>query len=291
MTEALQPETKTATLPDGRVLAYTECGAPAGRPVFAFHGLPGSRMQRYPDESVARDAGLRVIHPDRPGFGLSTPRPGRTLADWPRDVTFLADHLGCDRFAIAGISGGGPYAAACLALLRGRILRAAFVSGVGPPGSMPPGGMTIAARLGFALAPRAPWALRRPLGAIAQLVVRAPSRYVSVLALHMSPADRPILARPEVRAMLAQDLREAFRQGAGALVDDLALYARPWALAWDNVACPVALWHGGDDRMIPLSASRALADAIPGARLHALPGEGHFLVLDRWPEICAWLAG
>jgi pimeloyl-ACP methyl ester carboxylesterase len=196
---------------------------------------------------------------------------------------------GLERFAIAGTSGGGPYAAACAALLGDRVTRAAIVSGVGPPGSMAGGRMTAGARLGFFLAPRAPWAMRRPIAAIARLVMRAPSRYIAALAWHMSPPDRPILARREVREMLAQDLREAFRQGAGALVDDLALLARPWGLPWERVACPLALWHGEDDWMIPAAASRALERAIPGAQAHYLPGEGHFLVLDRWPEICAWL--
>jgi pimeloyl-ACP methyl ester carboxylesterase len=291
MTDALPPGTRTFALADGRSLAYAEYGAPDGRPVFSFHGLPGSRMQRHPDESIARRAGARVIHVDRPGFGLSTPRPGRTLADWPRDVAALADHLRLERFAIAGTSGGGPYAAACTALLGNRVTRAAIVSGVGPPGSMAGGPMTAGARLGFFLAPRAPWTMRRPIAAIARLVMRAPSRYIAALAWQMSPPDRPILARPEVRAMLAQDLREAFRQGARALVDDLALLARPWGLPWERVACPVALWHGEDDWMIPPGASRALERSIPGAQARFLPGEGHFLVLDRWPEICTWLTG
>ena len=290
MTAALQPETKTVALPDGRALAFVECGAPDGRPVFSFHGLPGSRMQRHPDESIARHAGARVIHVDRPGFGRSTPRPGRALADWPRDVVALADRLGLERFAVAGTSGGGPYAAACAALLGRRVTRTAIVSGVGPAGSMTGGRMTPGARLGFLLGPRAAWAVRGAVAAIARFAVRAPSRYIDVLSSHMSPSDRPILARDEVRAMLAQDLREAFRQGTRAFAEDLSLLARPWGLAWDRVACPVALWHGEDDWMIPSAASRALERAIPGAQARYLPGEGHFLVLDRWPEICAWLA-
>src|SRR5262245_25922985 len=235
MTAALQPETTTVALPDGRALAFVECGAPDGRPVFSFHGLPGSRMQRHPDESIARRAGARVIHVDRPGFGYSTPQPGRALADWPHDLATLADCLGLGRFAVAGTSGGGPYAAACAALLGDRVTRAAIVSGVGPPGSMADGRMTVGARLGFFLAPRAPWAMRGPIAALSQLVVRAPSRYVAALAWQMSPPDRPILARREVRAMLAQDLREAFRQGSRALVTDLALLARPWGMHWERV--------------------------------------------------------
>ena len=274
MTEALPPETRTAALPDGRTLAYVECGAPDGRPVFSFHGLPGSRLQRHPDESIARGAGARVIHVDRPGFGRSTPRPGRTLADWPHDVAALADRLGLERFAIAGTSGGGPYAAACAAHLGSRVTRTAIVSGVGPPGSMAAGTMTAAARLGFFLAPRAPWTMRGTIAPIARLAMRAPSRYIAALAWYMSPPDRPILARPEVRAVLAQDLREAFRQGARALVDDLVLLARPWGLSWDRVAGPVVLWHGEDDWMIPPGASPRSNARSPARGRATFPARG-----------------
>jgi pimeloyl-ACP methyl ester carboxylesterase len=290
MTELPKPQTKTARLPDGRTLAYVETGDPDGAPVFAFHGLPGSRLQRHPDEEVAHSAGLRIIHPDRPGFGLSSRQSRRSIADWPRDVAALADTLGLERFAITGVSGGGPYAAACLTMLGSRIQRAAIVSSVGPPGSMH-GHMAIAARLGFFMAAHTAWAARASAASIMPFVVRSPDHYLDVLAAHMAPPDRPILARPRIRAMLAQDLREAFRQGVDALVEDLGLLARPWGFGWDGVECPVALWHGEDDWMIPPSASRHLAAAIPGARAHMLPREAHFLIFDHWPEICGFLAG
>lgn len=283
-----QPQTKTLRLPDGRTLAYVESGDPGGAPVFAFHGLPGSRLQRHPDESIARRAGARVIHIDRPGFGLSSPQPRRRLADWPHDVAAVADALGLERFAIAGVSGGGPYAAACIAALSPRITRAAIVSGLGPPGSMK-GRMTIAARLGFILAPRAAWAIRGPVGVVARWAVRSPGAFIDLVARHMAPPDRLIFARPEIRAMLAQDLAEAFRQGSLGFAQELALATAPWNLVWRSVACPVSLWHGEDDWLIPHSASLHLAGSIPGAGVYLFPRDGHFMVFDRWREICEWL--
>jgi pimeloyl-ACP methyl ester carboxylesterase len=106
----------------------------------------------------------------------------------------------------------------------------------------------------------------------------------------MAPADRTVLARPDVRAVLAEDLREALRQGVDAILRDLVLFAKPWQLEWRRATCPVMLWHGADDWLIPPSASQWLARMIPQARLQVIPNEGHFLVFDRWPEICAWLA-
>jgi pimeloyl-ACP methyl ester carboxylesterase len=283
----------TLALPDGRRIGWLEEGAANGRPVFAFHGLPGSRRQRHPDPAVAEAAGARVIHIERPGFGWSSPAPGRRLADWPRDVAACADALGLGRFAIAGISGGGPYAVACLHVLGERLTRVAVVSGVGPPGSMPRGMMPLA-RLGFALAPRWPALVRAVVRPLARLAVRAPDRYLARIARHMDASDRPILARPAVRAMFAEDYPAAFAQGIRPTVEDLALLASPWGFAIGGFTpgtppCPVAFWHGDADRMVPASASDALAAAIPGAELHRLPGEGHFAVFDRWADVLGWL--
>lgn len=280
---------RTIELPDGRRIGCLETGDPAGRPVFAFHGLPGSRLQRHPDGTLAARAGLRVLHLERPGFGWSTPQPGRRLADWPRDVAACADALGLARFRVIGISGGGPYAAACAHALPDRVARAALVSGVGPPGSMP-GGMTRLARLGFRLAPRWPGLVRAAFAPLAQVALRAPGRYLDRVAAHMDPADRPILARPAVRAMFAQDYQAAFAQGLGAFAEDLAILASPWGFAPAAIAVPVAIWHGEADRMVPASASRFLAAEIPGAEARYFPGEGHFMVFERWPEALGWLA-
>jgi len=117
----------TVTLPDGRRLAYTEWGLPDGKPLLYFHGTPGSRLW-CPDEDATAAAGVRLIAPDRPGFGRSDPQEGRTLADWPKDVEALADALHISSFAVVGVSGGGAYAAACAALIPRRLSGVAVVS-------------------------------------------------------------------------------------------------------------------------------------------------------------------
>ena len=117
----------TVTMPDGRRLAYTEWGLPDGKPVLCFHGTPGSRLW-CPDEEATSAARVRLIMPDRPGIGRSDPLEGRTLADWPKDVEALADALQISSFAVVGVSAGGPYAAACAALIPGRLSGVALVS-------------------------------------------------------------------------------------------------------------------------------------------------------------------
>jgi pimeloyl-ACP methyl ester carboxylesterase len=288
-TSTLPPETRLLELGDRRWVACVECGDPLGRPVFAFHGLPGSRLQQHPDADLAAARGARVIHVDRPGFGLSTPAPGRTFAAAARDIAAIADRLGIDRFAVAGVSGGGPFAAACAALLNERVTRAALVSSVGPPGSMRGGPGALRTRTLFALAAHAPRLLRRPLRIAVRRALRAPGHFIDRVAARLAPEDQRTLARAEVRAMLARDLAESLRQGVDALLADLRLEARPWGLPLESIRVPVALWHGEDDRIVPSAATRHLAAAIPGARAHVLPGLGHFMILDRWGEILDWL--
>lgn len=119
-------------LPDGRHLGYAEYGDPAGLAIIGFHGTPGSRLMFQLADSAARELGLRLLAPERPGFGISTYQKNRTLASYAADIAAFADRLGIKRFAVAGISGGGPYAAACAALLPERVTALALVSPVGP---------------------------------------------------------------------------------------------------------------------------------------------------------------
>jgi pimeloyl-ACP methyl ester carboxylesterase len=278
-------------LPDDRRLGMAEYGDPRGAPVFAFHGLPGSRRQRHPDDAIAALLGARMLHLDRPGFGHSGPQPSRTLLDWATDVRHVCDALKLDRVRVVGVSAGGPYALVCAATLGERVVRTAVVSGVGPPGSMPRASFPALIRAGFAFAPRAPWSVRPFALVAAALARRAPERYIDAVAARMNAADREILARPAVRAMFVEDLREAFAQSSAALAQDLAIIAARWPFELGDIRSPLALWHGEADRMIPCAGAQAVVQAVPHAKLHLVPDAGHFLALDRWREILAWTVG
>src|SRR5258708_8133208 len=107
------PRDKVLSLRDGRVLGYTQTGHPLGKPVFFFHGSPGSRLQRHPDETIAREMGIRLIGIDRPGYGLSGFQPDRTLLDLPAYVAPLARALPLDHFPPTGLSWRVPCLLSC----------------------------------------------------------------------------------------------------------------------------------------------------------------------------------
>lgn len=275
------PEHQTLRLRDGRTLGYAEYGAAGGIPVFVFHGSPGARLQVRPAHAPARARGIRIIAPDRPGLGLSTRLAGRRVTDWPHDVRALADALGLERFAVVGISGGGPYAAACAWRLPGHIVRAGIVSGVAADGSELGDGLRHPERLMLNLVLKTPWLIRPLMAAGAVPSRRLPERIFERVRALSPPVDRAILRRPEVAACLIAGLREAFRNGGQGTADDLLLLARPWTFRAEEIRVPVRLWHGDADAVVPVSMGRHLAEAIPHCRAEFIAGGGHFLVFDR----------
>lgn len=283
---ASEDEASVIRLPDGRRLAYAEYGAPAGKPVFFFQGTPSSRLM-HPDEGVTRDLGVRLIVADRPGFGLSDPRPGRTLLAWPDDAVALVDALGIDRFAIVGISGGGPYAAACAYKIPDRLTAVSIVAGSGPVDLRTTlAGSARERHIGYVLAQRAPWLLRRVI-ALARNPGRNPARFQAQFSQGAPETDRAIMARPAMREMFVRSYAEAARQGVTAFADEVVLAAKPWGFLLEDISVPVHLWHGGEDRNTPIAMARAMAAAIPNCRMTFLPGAGHLFLFDRWGEILA----
>lgn len=273
-------------LPGGRQVAWIELGEPAGPVVVGVHGTPGSSRQMAFDEKTILDAGVRLVCPDRPGYGLSTYHSGRSLADWVEDVRALADHLTIERFAVVGVSGGGPHAAACACLLSDRVGAAGLVSGVGPldrPGAEE--GMLRFNQIMTRAARRAP-ALMLPLSAVITAAGRRwPERALDAFGRQLPPCDAEVLARPAVRAAFADNLRHASRTSGRAAVQDFALFAHQWGFRLEDITVPVHIWQGDLDRNVPLAHALLQAQLIPGAELHQCPGEGHMLFVDHLGEV------
>ena len=273
-------------LPDGRRLGYTEFGDPLGIPLCAFHGTPGSRFMFRLVHETARHLGLRIIAPDRPGFGLSDYQENRTLADWADDVRALADKLGLVRFGVAGISGGGHYVAACAALLPERVTAAALVSPVGPlhspdgPGNLPPAHIVT-----FRLLPRITPAMAGAFSIGRLMFLNASDSMYRMIMRRAGPADEHILLRPEVRKNLLAGVIEGLRPGVQGGVQEMKIFAKPWNIPFEAIKAPVLLWQGAADNNVPVAASLRLARIIPGCELFRIEGAGHYWIFDHVEEV------
>jgi pimeloyl-ACP methyl ester carboxylesterase len=273
-------------LRDGRRLGYAQYGRPDGEPIMYFHGHPGSRLEASLAHESAAASGFRVIALDRPGYGLSDFQPGRSITDWPADVTQAADALGIDQFSVAGGSGGGPYALACAWRLPGRVVRAAVISGVGPfqiRGNT--AGMRWQNRVGFRLSARWPALARTLMRSMHRNISRRPERTIEALARVMSPADAEIVRRPEVRTLLIADIIEAFRHGSDGAAHDMVLLGRPWGFSLREIKQDVYLWQGEADTLVPPAMGRYQAEQLPRCHATMLPGAGHLLIVDRMPDL------
>ena len=268
-------------LADGQTLGYAEYGDSRGRPLVYLHGFPGSRLAGGALDEAARTGGMRVLAPERPGLGLSSPRPGRTLLDHAQDVRALAEAHGLGRFTVLGESGGGPYALACAHELPDQIECVAVVCGLGPVGG--PGataGIAFKERIGYAIAARAPLLAGRALVPIAAWARRRPRQFLYVTRWQLGEADRQTLRGP-LGDLVAADFAEAFRQGGRGAAQDLALLFRPWPFEPSAIRVPVVFFHGAQDRTVAAAVARELAASVPGAQLRMCEREGHFSLLAR----------
>jgi len=274
-------------LDEGRDLAYADYGNPEGPVVFAFHGTPGSHGQMSPFDAAGLEHGIRIIAPDRPGYGHSTYNPDRALLDWPHDVVAITDELGIGRFGVIGVSGGGPHAAVCAHGLADRLTGCAIVSGIGTTyTSQDAEGMMPFNQVLAWMARRVPFLLIVPFVVMSFLARLLPKeKLVAQLKSQMPPADVEILERPGVGDVLLDGVSEKHPTVARASAQDLALFAKSWGFAIEDIAVNVDVWHGDADVNVPVSHGRRYADLIPGATLHFKPGEGHLLVMDYEAEI------
>jgi pimeloyl-ACP methyl ester carboxylesterase len=265
-------------LHDGRHLGFAEYGDPGGIPAFYFHGWPGSRVEARAADRVAAEMGVRLIAIDRPGYGLSDFKPGRTIAQWPEDAGALADHLKLERFAVLGMSGGGPYAAACAAKIPGRISALILLCSMGPfdaPDATKE--MVALNRWLLFFAQHFPWLARKLVGFCLHKVWRYDREVLPKQTVARLPeADKLILARPEVRQTFLANWREAFRDGVRGAVWDGCLYAQPWGFRLQEIETPAHLWHGESDVLVPLAMGRHYARVLPRCQATFCPNEGHF---------------
>jgi pimeloyl-ACP methyl ester carboxylesterase len=270
----------------GRVVGVYEYGDPAGAPVMVLHGTPACGAGFAWADEPARERGLRLIAPDRPGVGLSSPVESWAVADYPAELAALADAMDIDRFAVWGYSGGGPYAVACAALLTNRATNAAIAAGMGQVGVWAkPDDFEKTDRQMLGLAVRRPALARVILGITGRLARMSPKSAMKSFAKQLNDSDREIVPTLGTPAEAMALFTGAFLRGARGVVADYAALAHPWGVAVERIEIPVAVFHGDADTMVPLRHSEELVARVPSARLTVWPAAGHLGTVAHVGEI------
>jgi pimeloyl-ACP methyl ester carboxylesterase len=285
--------TRTVTTPDGRTLAVREAGVAGGVPVLVHHGTPGAGLLFAAHALDAEAKGIHLLAYDRPGYGDSTRREGRTVADCAADVAAIADAYGYDRFCTWGISGGGPHALAVAALLPERCAAAAALAPVAP---WDVEGLDYFEGMGednveeFRLALNDPDAHWAQLDQSRVLLAEGGSdAFADGFASLLPPVDLDALRGP-----LAGYIGKTFTLGVGAGVagwfDDDVAFVRPWGFDLGAIRVPVLHWQGRHDRMVPWGHGVWLSQHVAGVESRLDEDEGHLTLLaHRVPDVHDWL--
>lgn len=270
----------TLTLRDGRTLGYAQYGDPSGQPVFFFHGSAGSRLEHPADVSAL---GARLICADRPGHGLSDFQPERKLLDWPDDVSQLANHLGINRFYVLGWSAGGPHALACAYQLPERVLASAVAAGPGPmnrPAATK--GIEFPGQAFIFAAQNLPWLIGLFRRTARSTIWGDPEKARQQLLSAIPDDEKAHMLQSGNLDMWFTDVREGYRQGWQGVARDDIIIMQDWEFDIADIKVRVDIWHGEQDRNVPVVSGEYLRDRIPHNRATFLPGEGHLFLLSHW---------
>jgi pimeloyl-ACP methyl ester carboxylesterase len=266
-------------LRDGRSVGYVDYGGPGRVPVLWCHGGPGSRFEPQGMVPAAGDAGFRLIGIDRPGYGTSTLQPGRTIAGWVGDGLAVADRLGLERFLVVGVSTGGAYAFALAAQaperVQGVIACCALADMRWAEGKAM---MSAAGTRDLWGAPDRPTAI-----GIAAELLGADGRKMFAGGLTrdaLPAADLAFLAEAALKGGFQTSFAAMFANGVQAYVDDRLADGPGWnGFEVSRIRCPVVVLHGVEDTIVPVAHARHTAATVPGAKLRAVEGLGHFSIM------------
>lgn len=268
------------TLGDGRVLHVYDTGGGDRLPVVWHHGTPNIGAPPVPLFEAADRLGLRWVSYDRPGYGGSTPAPGRSVGDAASDVVTVADRLGVDRFAVLGHSGGGPHALACAAKLSERVLGAVDISGPAPYDAEGLDFLAGTAESG-----------------VGEYTAAAQGRAALEEHLASTPEDADFGFNPDDEAALGGNwawfldvVRPALAAGPAGMIDDDLAAVAPWGFDPADISVPVLVLHGGRDRVVPPAHGEWLAGQIPRSELRLVPAAGHITVMDAAADALSWIA-
>ncbi len=277
---------KFVTLQGGAVVAFQEYGDPNGVPVIFCHGWPSSCTMAQLTDDPGRELGVRIISPDRPGISGSSLQPDRKLADWPRVIEGVLDHLRIGEFRALAISGGAPYAYATGATMPERVRAIAIVCGAIPMAELQDwSGLLPLYRWMLTLYRYRPRLLQR-LFRMARpvLALRPPVRLRPLLLkmLLLRPCDAESLRDAAAFEAIFESQRRAWRGSTEGVMADAQIYAQPWGFSLEEIRVPVRLWHGTQDRAFSVRVAEEVAKRLPDCNARFIDNAGHYSLPIRY---------
>jgi len=289
---------ETLILSDSRTLAYSTHGVSLEDakylPIFFFHGTPGSRIEAGIYDGLAIEHNIHLIGIDRAGYGRSTYQPNRTFLDWPKDVLALADHLGFAQFGIIGVSGGGPYALACLhEIPRTRLKAASIICGASPTHRFGSAGTMFANRMIGWLASWSTVIVSKLFDYFAGSAARDPNRQLLYdgVEKQATGGSGPEVDRKAVEGVLrdakgktriVESFREAGRPGGDGVAWELWMDVSDWGFQLENVDIAgkrLTWWHGALDVNVPIRLAELTTAKLHGADYRRKEEEGHLSII------------
>jgi pimeloyl-ACP methyl ester carboxylesterase/DNA-binding NarL/FixJ family response regulator len=277
------------TLSDGRHMAYQEYGDPDGEPVFLCHSILGSRLElpfNGAEEAAARH--IRLIVPDRPGRGQSTPHLDGKVLHWTDDLRTLADHLGFATFHLIGYAMGGMYAYASTYAMPERIKQVILISsGITPQCDADFQGTQPLYTMMQKMARDFPRIHRLVVTLMSRSFLKNPQKLIERLGQNLCPSDKAILKHPDFHDLFLKNLNEVYCQGANHYAHEveIAMHQNDWGFTPQEITQPIHMWHGEQDFGIPLALGKKFQRLAPNATLTVIPDKGHYLFYDHWPMI------
>jgi len=271
-------------LSDGRRLQYAEFGDPQGWPVIHIHGILGCRYERLPDDDSTTKLGVRLIIPDRPGYGLSGHAPGHGYLDFADDLLQLVDHLDIEQCSVMGLSIGAIYGSAFAYRTPQRLRKLAMISSTPPFRSFSDfTGVPASLKLLIAFSKFLPTAAQMITETAIKNACKNPGKFLANIPV--CDSDQAIFAHPFLQEHIEQCLLTGNKDCHAGFVDDILLTADPWPFPVEDIRTKIDFWHGTEDQHSPIHRIKPVIDAAPNKYFHRIEGGGHFLIYKHWQEI------
>ena len=272
------------TLGNKSILSWNEYGSTDGEPVFYFHGIPGSRLEVKPADSIAQDFGIRLIATDRPGYGDSDLQESFKPLDWPGIITQLADSLSIHKFSILSYSGGGLYALACAHVIPDRVNKITLISSSAP--------------YNFDVMQSSVHANFKPLydlvaadyeSALEQIsqMAASPETLLSIYEASLPSEDINVLSDKNIRTQILENLTLATSKGVEGFTSDLRSFSLPWQFKLEDIRTKIEVWHGHKDQIIGFPVAEYLASSLESTSTRFHENGGHLFLFDHWHEVLA----